>query len=73
MSISHQDVLDTLLSANCPSFIDEETEIYEFHIELHCVAYTIKAKSLGWDEEKSVGRYEILEFKLVNGIVYEED
>lgn len=67
MNLSHQHVLEVLLSNNCPYNIiksDEGTEILEFYFELHCLAFRITAKSLGWDEENSVAHFEILGYKV---------
>lgn len=53
--------LNILLSNTCPmKCIDEEQKIQEFWIEVHCVVFTIVAKSLGWNEELKVGEFEII-------------
>lgn len=63
--MDHKDVLNELLSHSCPT--NEEAEIKRFDIELHCIMVTIYAKSLGWNEQKKFGEYEILKVVYHNG------
>lgn len=58
------DLLDRLISYNCPSrMLDENLKISEYRIELHCMMAIITAKFIKWDATKRLARHEILAVK----------
>jgi hypothetical protein len=66
--MNNSDYFNKLLSNQCPQ-CDHYNNIYTFWFELHCINVEIVAKKISeYNEEKGFAEYEVISFKLKEGI-----
>ena len=66
-----------MMSNNCPAGLyDSEGceklggelskgDLCDFIFELHCACIKVRARSLGWNDEKQTGEYEIISYEFM--------
>lgn len=64
--MTHEECLNKILANACPCTADNDTDVHDYIIELHCVCFRVTARYLGnfgTDEDTDDFRYEILKLE----------